>query len=492
MTQAKKNKEELVAIKLHPHNHEAEMCVLGAIIEEKHALAKCLPILPDSSMFYKPQHGMVYDACLDLKSKGDPIDLLTVSTYLRSKKQIDEIGGLSYLVELARSVSSSANLEAHAFYIKDTWVKRELISIGSEASRMSYDNTDSSVSIMEKLQHRILSTMSMVFVNKPKTLKSVLQKLFIETEQAIQNARDGKPTGLMMGLERVDSITGGLQKQDLVVLAGRPGMGKSALAAQIVVNAKIIEPLAVIPVFSLEMRDTKFVSRMVSSISNIKMSLMTKGNMTNEELSEMMNKCEVLNTDDIYIDDQGGQKILDVAAKCENIKLEKGRIDLIVFDFIQQAKGRGNTREQEVGSVSIDLKNVAKKLDCPVLAISSMNRESSKRGGDSRPSLTDLRDSGSIESDADLVFLLYRPEYYGIDKYEDGTETKNVCEVIIAKHKNGATDTVKVGYKPDISHFFNLDESPLIKSNIPEWNPSKFPQRDYTEPVNTEDDNTPF
>lgn len=483
MTQAKKNNEEKIIAKLTPQNLEAEMCVLGAVIEEKHALAKCLPILPDSSMFFKPSHGIIYDVCLDLKAKGDPIDLLTVKTSLQSKKQLDEIGGLAYLVEVARSVSSSANLEAHAFYVKDTWVKRELISIGSEASRMSYDNTESSVAIMEKLQHRILSTMSMVFVNKPKTLKSVLQKLFIETEQSIKNARDGKPTGLMMGLERVDSITGGLQKQDLVILAGRPGMGKSALAAQVVVNAKIIEPLAVIPVFSLEMRDTKFVSRMVSSISNIKMSLMTKGNMTNYELSEMMNKCEVLNTDDIYIDDQGGQKILDVAAKCENIKLEKGRIDLIVFDFIQQAKGRGFNREQEVGSISIDLKNVAKKLDCPVLAISSMNRESSKRGGENRPSLTDLRDSGSIESDADLVFLLYRPEYYGIDKYEDGSSTKDVCEIIIAKHKNGATDTVKVGYKPDVSHFFNLDESPSVKSEIPQWNTNSFPTRNYTDPI---------
>jgi len=490
MTQTKKSKPEPILIaKLPPHNIEAEMCVLGAIISEKHALAKCLPILPDSAMFYKLQHGTVYDACLDLKSKGDPIDLLTVTTFLRAKKQLEEIGGPAYLAELTNSVSSSANLEAHAFYVKDSWVKRELISIGSEASRMSYEDTESSVAIMEKLQHRILSTMSMVFVNKPKTLSSVLKKLFQETEQAIINAKEGKPTGLMMGLAGVDSLTGGLQKQDLVVLAGRPGMGKSALAAQVVVNAKILEPKAVIPVFSLEMRDTKFVSRMVSSVSNIKMSLMTKGNLTSDDMAMMMNKCDVLNTDDIFIDDQGGQKILDVAAKCENIKLEKGRIDLIVFDFIQQAKGRGNNREQEVGSISIDLKNVAKKLDCPVLAISSMNRESSKRGGDSRPSLTDLRDSGSIESDADLVFLLYRPEYYGIAKYEDGSDTKNICEVIIAKHKNGATDTVKVGYKPEISHFYNLDEIPLLTT--PEWKPDSFPVRDYTEPIREEDEN-PF
>lgn len=445
--------EEIVTTygKVPPQNIEAEKAVLGAILIEKNAILIASSILK-GEMFYMERHRIVYESCSSLFSKGEPTDLLTVKTQLEKRGHLTTVGGIPALMDLAECIGSAANIEFHSRMIVEAHVKRSLINICSEITREAFEHSSDPFELLDNLQTKLVNASRDVFGSSVKSLKDLIVPTLKEIQATMESK--GKMSGVPSGFDSIDALVGGFQKGELIILAARPSMGKTTLAVNFAQNAfKANESKTLI--FSLEMSSPQLVKKMISTESGVRSSAMTKGNINEYEMQNIADSAMEIYTDNISIDDTPNQSVMQMRSKAMNVKLKNG-LDMVIVDYLQLAKGdyKGN-REQEISSISRGLKIMAKELDVPVIALSQLSRSVETRGGDKRPMLSDLRESGAIEQDADIVAFVYRPEYYGITENEDGTPTSNMAEVIFSKNRNGALATVNLGVRFDINKFTN-------------------------------------
>ena len=445
--------------KVPPQVIELEEAVLGALMLEKDALTAVIDILKPVS-FYKDQHQEIFKAIVDLFNNSEPVDLLTVTQNLRENGKLEFVGGPYYITELTTRVNSAANIEYHARKISEQSIKRELITISAEIQQDAYEDTTDVFQLLDRAEQSLFEISESHIRKNYSDMRSVMRSAITELE-AKKTQKDGI-TGVPSGFFKLDQATSGWQKSDLIVLAARPGMGKTALVVTALRNAAIDfqKPVAI---FSLEMSATQLVNRMISAEAELENDKIRKGQLKDYEWEQLVHKTAKLTEAPIYIDDTPAITILELRAKCRRLKA-KHDVQLIIVDYLQLMSGDASklggsmgNREQEIASISRALKSIAKELEVPVIAISQLSRAVETRGGDKRPQLSDLRESGSIEQDADLVIFLYRPEYYKITEDEDGTPTQGLAEVIIAKHRNGSLDTIKLKFISRFTKFMDLD-----------------------------------
>lgn len=443
--------------KLPPQALELEEAVLGALMIEKDALTSVVDILQPSS-FYKEAHQRIYNAIIQLFGKSEPIDMLTVTTQLRSNGELEFIGGASYLVKLTNKVNSAANIEYHARIITQSAIKRDMIKIAGEILKDAYEDTTDVFNLLDKIEQNFFE-ISERNIRKNYADASTIMRATIEELEKKKNNKDGL-TGVASGFTALDRITSGWQNTELTIIAARPAMGKTAFVVSAMRNAAVEWGIPV-AMFSLEMSATQLMLRLISAEAEIDSNKLRKGKLENHEWVQLHQKIKNLSSAPIYIDDTPALSILEMRAKCRRLKAQFD-IGLVIIDYLQLMTaesgggGKGN-REQEIAAISRAMKNLAKEINVPVIALSQLSRAVETRGGDKRPQLSDLRESGSIEQDADMVMFLYRPEYYKITQDEQGNSTEGVGEVIIAKNRSGDVDTVKLKFIGKYTKFTDLD-----------------------------------
>ncbi len=443
--------------KLPPQAVEIEEAVLGALMLERDALSTVIDILHPES-FYKDAHQDIYQAITDLFNDSQPIDIKTVTHQLRKVAKLDLVGGAHYIAELTTKVNSAANIEYHARIIAEQSIKRELIRISSEVQRDAYEDTIDVFKLLDKAEQSLFEV-SESHIRKNYDKMSSLLHQAIEQIQDKKDKQDGL-TGIPTGFSALDRITSGWQPSDLVIIAARPGMGKTAFVVSALRNAAIDFGHAC-AIFSLEMSSIQLVNRLISAEAELESEKIKRGDLADYEWEQIVHKTSKLSEAPIFIDDTPALSILELRAKCRRL-VAQHNVKLIIIDYLQLMSGDsggkgGGNREQEIASISRALKGIAKELNVPVLALSQLSRAVETRGGDKRPMLSDLRESGSIEQDADMVMFLYRPEYYGLDTDESGMPLQGLGEVIIAKHRNGRTDTVNLKFIGKYTKFTDWD-----------------------------------
>lgn len=453
--------------KIPPSAIELEEAVLGALMLEKWAVEVVAEILVADS-FYKESNKLIFEAILTLFANSQPTDLLSVTIQLKKLGNLDIVGGAYYITQLTDRVASASNVEFHARVIAQKAIQRNLIRISGETTRNAFDDTtdvfellDEHISSVTKLSEKAIvsniSSSSELFTNSIKKNELLL----------LNKGVNGVPSGF----KDIDKILGGWQKSDLIIIAARPSMGKTALVLCLLRNASVDfkKPTAI---FSLEMSKDQLYSRLQSQESGLPIEKITKIGLDNIEMGIMFDSCQALKNAPIYFEDKPSQTILEITLKARKLKREKG-IEMIIIDYLQLMKGsvKGN-REQEVSEISRGLKALAKDLDIPVIALSQLSRAVESRGGDKKPMLSDLRESGSIEQDADVVGFLYRPEYYGISETDDGIPTKGFAQLIIAKHRNGGIGEIPLKWTAEQTKFSNWGDN-FGSSQFPTMKPNE-------------------
>ena len=445
--------------KLPPQAVDLEEAVLGALMLEKDALTTVIDILKPES-FYKESHQRIYKAIINLFGKSEPVDLLTVTNQLRSDGELELAGGAYYITELTSRVNSAANIEYHARIISQMAIKRELIHISSEVQKDAYEDTTDVFTLLDRSEQALFEVSEANIRKNYADMRSIMKEAISELEAKKQHK--DKLTGVPSGFSRLDRITSGWQKSDLIIIAARPGMGKTAFVVSAMRNAAV-EFGQGVAIFSLEMSAVQLVNRLIAAEAELEGNKIKKGNLADHEWEQLVYKTSRLTEAPIFIDDTPALSILELRAKCRRLKAQHD-IQLIIIDYLQlmsgdaSKNGSSGNREQEIASISRALKGIAKELNVPVIALSQLNRSVETRGGDKRPQLSDLRESGSIEQDADMVMFLYRPEYYGITQDEAGQPTNNVGEVILAKNRNGSLETVNLKFIGKYTKFCDWEE----------------------------------
>jgi replicative DNA helicase len=448
--------------KLTPQALEFEEAVLGALMIDSNAVGSIIDLI-DHNMFYKEAHQYIYKAIFELFSEMQPIDLLSVTNQLRKANKLEFVGGPSYLASLTNRIASSANIEYHARIILEKYVLRELITTCSGIIRDSYDESQDVLQLMDNAETNLFNIIQRNFKRDSKELSLVVKKTLDELSalRNDDNAFHGVPTGI----RAIDDKIGGWQKSDLIIIAARPGMGKTSFVLSIARNAAIDHKIPV-AFFSLEMSANQLAHRLFSIESGIPSETISRGKLAENEWIVLMDKINKLNTDKLIIDDTPALSIFDLRAKCRRLKHQHD-IQLIIVDYLQLMQGesdkdknkaKGN-REQEISYISRSLKALAKDLNVPVIALSQLSREVEKRAGMKRPQLSDLRESGSIEQDADLVMFIFRPEYYQMDQFENGDPAKGLAEIMIQKNRHGPTDNIRVKFQSQYTKFTDVEES---------------------------------
>jgi replicative DNA helicase len=453
--------------KIPPQAIEFEQAVLGAILIEKDALITVSSILKSES-FYHEKHQKVYESILDLFSRSEPVDILTVTQDLRSKGYLEFVGGAFYVTDLTSRVNSSANIETHARIIAEMALKRDMICIASQLEKRCFDDTEDAFEIMDELQVSIAKIESGLDTDGVSSMKEVLTTVITEICHAM-TVPDGV-NGIPSGFPSIDMVTGGWQKGDLIIIGARPGMGKSALAVCCSLNSSIRygKPGAI---FSLEMSKEQLVLRMITSeLDHLELSTdrLRRGKITEDQFRAINHGINDLISSKIFIDSTPALSLARLRSKAFFLK-RKHNIEWIVVDYLQLMTanvGKGN-REQEISTISRGLKSLAKDINVPIIALAQLSRAVETRGGEKRPGLSDLREGGSIEQDADLVAFLYRPEYYGISEDGMGNSTKGTAEFIIAKHRNGALEDIPLIFKAARTKFVdpNQNNAPVRTSD---------------------------
>jgi replicative DNA helicase len=446
--------------KLPPQALDLEEAVLGALMIEKDALTNVIDILKPES-FYKEAHQKIFSAVVSLFDRSEPVDILTVTNQLRSTGELELVGGPYYITELTTRVNSAANIEYHARIVAEQSIKRDLISIASEIHKEAFEDTTDVFDLLDKTEQSLFQVSESNIRKNYAEMRSILGQAIKELEA--KKDHENKLTGVPSGFTDLDRITSGWQKSDLIILAARPGMGKTAFVVSAMRNAAVDfkKPVAI---FSLEMSSIQLVNRLISAEAEIESEKIRKGTLEEYEWTQLHHRISGLSTAPIFIDDTPALSIRELRTKCRRLKA-KSDIQMIIVDYLQLMTGEGNSkgsmgnREQEIASISRALKNIAKELNVPVIALSQLSRSVETRGGDKRPQLSDLRESGAIEQDADMVIFLYRPEYYKIDEDEMGNSLKGVGEVIIAKHRNGSLDNVFLRFVGKYTKFSDLDRN---------------------------------
>lgn len=439
-----------------PQAVEVEEAVLGSMLIEHEAATVALQML-SASDFYKPAHQHIFDVLHDLYERDNPLDLLTVENELRDKGLLDTCGGAGYLSELTRSVSSAANVDYHAQIIAEKATKRNLIHGCTDIIKEAYDSSSDPYDVLDKAEQRIFDLANSKQRSQAQPIGDVLKDTLSYLED-IRGKKEGI-TGVPTGTD-VDDWTAGWQNGDLVIIAARPSMGKTAYVLTTARNAALHQNENLrtkVAIFSLEMSNQSLVQRLLTMEGRINAQTARSGQLEDEDFKRLIDAAGRLFTANIFVDDTPGLSIMELRTKARRLKSEHD-IGLIVVDYLQlmTASGDHGTREQEIASISRGLKALAKELDVPVIALSQLSRAVEQRGGDKRPQLSDLRESGSIEQDADVVCFLYRPEYYGIKTTPEGQSTTGLAEIIIGKQRNGPTGSVPLYFVKDYARFENL------------------------------------
>ena len=427
-----------------PHSVESEQSILGSIILDKEAIITVAETIQPMD-FYKEAHKIIYESMLKLNSNNEPIDLITLIEELRKEGHLDSIGGISYLTSLSTIVPTTSNVKYYANIVKEKSVMRQLIKASNEIINLGYDASTDVQEILDKAEKNIFDISQEKSGDDIQPINVVLQDTFEMIEKLCTDKSE--VTGITTGFADLNKKINGLQRTDLILLAARPAMGKTAFSLNLVQNAAL-KGDASVEVFSLEMSKEQLVQRMLSAQSNVELSKIKTGNLGESDWPRIIDGMAVLSEANIFIDDTPGIKISEIRSKCRRLKIEKG-LDLILIDYLQlmEGEGKNENRQQEIAKISRSLKILAKELDCPVVALSQLSRSPELRK-DHRPILSDLRESGSIEQDADIVMFLYRDEYY-----HDDSEKKNIGEVIIAKNRHGETGNVELVWFGQVQKF---------------------------------------
>lgn len=440
--------------KLPPQAIELEEAVLGAILMDAKALNDVIDALRPEA-FYDPRHQQIFEAVMRLFNESKPIDILTATEKVREMGHLDAIGGPFYISQLTNKVASTANAEVHARIITQKHILRELIKISSETIKDAYDETTDVFDLLDKTESKLF-TVSEGNLKTSYDAMSTLMKEAIHQIEEVMKMEEGV-SGVPSGFKALDKVTSGWQRSDMIVIAARPGMGKTAFVLSMARNIAVDfqRPVAV---FSLEMSSVQLVQRLISSETEIPSEKLRKGNLRDDEFAHLHARIGKLSKAPLFIDDTPALSVFELRAKCRRLK-QQHNIELIIIDYLQlmTAGGDKGNREQEISTISRSIKSIAKELNVPVIALSQLNRSVETRGGDKKPQLSDLRESGAIEQDADLVSFIYRPEYYSIHEYEDGRPTKGIGEFIIAKHRNGALENVKLSFRGELAKFSDLE-----------------------------------
>lgn len=431
-----------------PNSIEAEQSVIGAMLLEKEAISATSEMLRAED-FYKEAHKLIFEAVMELYDKDEPVDLVTIVDILRGKGILETIGGITYLSNLAASVPTTANIKYYARIVEEKSTLRKLIKSASKIMEKSYEASEEVPSILDEAEKDIFDISQKAMVHDFEPISKILEKGFNEIERMYINK--GSITGIPSGFFDLDSKTSGFQKGDLVLIAARPSMGKTAFALNVAQYASLRNGNSV-AVFSLEMSKEQLVNRMLCAEANIDMLKLRTGNLDDDDWVRLAKSAGPLASAKVFIDDTPGISVTEMRSKCRRLKIEHG-LDMIIVDYLQLIQGRSKTenRQQEVSEISRSLKTLAKEIDAPVIALSQLSRAPEARA-DHRPMLSDLRESGSIEQDADVVCFLYRDEYYNKE-----SDKKNIAEVIISKQRNGPTGTVELAFIGKYTKFGSLD-----------------------------------
>ncbi|MCS5635878.1 MAG: replicative DNA helicase [Myxococcota bacterium] len=429
-----------------PHDLTAEKAVLSAIMLDNSVIHSLVTEVTDQD-FYHPAHRILFAAMVQLKDRNEPVDLTTLNAHLEVENLLDAIGGVRALAEIADHEATAANALHYAAIVREAGKKRNLISLASEIVSLAYDRREPADKLLDTAQAQICSLGAEQGSQSLRSLRAGMHDAVDHIDMLM--SRSGELTGLRTGYEKLDQITGGLQRGDLFILAARPSMGKTALALNLARNAAV-DGGKKVAVFSLEMNTRALVMRMLSSEAQVDFSNVRSGLITPEAHGRLMSAATKLSEAGIWIDDSSSPSVLEIRSKSRRIWSEHGGLDLVVVDYLQLAggSGRASSREQEIAEISRGLKGLAKELDVPVLALSQTNRGPEGRREDKRPMLSDLRESGAIEQDADVIGFIYRDVVYNRD-----TEHENLAELIIAKQRNGPTGTIRLEFEGRYAQF---------------------------------------
>lgn len=448
-----------------PSFKDIEEAVLGAIMLEPYALESIASEL-SVDLFYFKSHQKIAECILELFRLSAPVDIITVCDFLRKKGTLDEMGGDFYVINLANRVASCANIEYHIKLLQEQALRRSIIKFSSDAVRKSFDSSSDVFQAYEELMKNLDDNLKGLLKYEMEDVGDVSKRII---NQSRINLERGQASGVVTGLYSLDRVTNGFQKSDLIILAGRPSMGKTACAISMALNpaTKFNIPVGI---FSLEMSSEQLVSRMQSILSGINVSKIVKKQLNKWDIDQIELNCNILNKAPIFIDDTPNINLIEFKTKCRKMVKENG-VKLVIVDYLQLMRSGlyiGN-REQEIAEISRGLKGLAKELDIPIIALSQLSRSVESRGGDKKPMLQDLRESGQIEQDADMVMFCYRPEYYGITEYEVGGqefETKGLFMLIVAKHRNGELGEVPLLFVHEQTLITNRDDNNHYNNQI--------------------------
>ncbi|APC42488.1 replicative DNA helicase [Clostridium estertheticum] len=430
-----------------PYNLEAEQSVIGSMLIDKTAISRVVEVLKGDD-FYRDSHKVIFNAIYELYQKDTPIDMITLLEHLRSAEKLEASGGITYISEISNSIPSTANLSSYIKIVEDKSTLRKLIKSSTEIIENCYNKQDDVEAVMDLAEQKVFNISQKKNAGDFEPMNTVLERGFLEIERIFNNK--GETTGISSGFPELDDKTAGFQKGDMILIAARPSMGKTTFALNLAEYAALRQGKSV-AVFSLEMSKEQLSYKLLCSEANVDMSKLRHGDLEDRDWENIAKASGPLAAAKIFIDDTAGTSVMDMRSKCRKLKMEHG-IDMIVIDYLQLMTGSNTeSRQQEVSEISRSIKALAKEMQCPVIALSQLSRAPEQRT-DHRPMLSDLRESGSIEQDADLVMFLYRDEYYN-----EETEDKNVAELIIAKQRNGPIGTVKLAWIGQFSKFARLD-----------------------------------
>lgn len=444
--------------KITPQAVEFEEAVLGALMMDSDTISDVLGIL-SHKMFYVEANQHIFKAIQKLYTDNQPIDLLTVTNQLRKEKLLESVGGASYLANLTNRVSSSANIQYHARIVMEKFVVRELIRNCNSIITDAYDESKDVLEVLDSAETKIFDIIEDNFHRDSKKLEDVVNKAIVELKNLREKQEDLQ--GVPSGIRAIDAKTGGWQRSDLIILAARPGMGKTSFVLTIARNAAIDynRPVAF---FSLEMSATQLVHRLFAMESGISSEKISKGNLTDDEWDKVVYSIPNLNKPTLIIDDTPALTIFDLRAKCRRLK-KRDNIQMIIIDYLQLMSGgtgdnKNGNREQEISHISRSLKALAKELDVPIIALSQLSRAVENRANSKKPQLSDLRESGSIEQDADMVLFIYRPEYYKLETFEDEEPARGMAEIIFEKNRHGSPGPVRVRFQANLTKFSDRED----------------------------------
>ena len=476
-----------------PQALDSEEAVLGAVMVEKDAFLVVSDLLKPES-FYSEANQTIFKAICELAKGLHPIDLYTVTEQLRASGELQNVGGPAYLAQLTQKVASAAHLEYYAKIVVQKFVQRQLLQASGNIQNKAFDDQDDIEELINYSEQQIFDIAEGNLRNATRPLSEIVKTAMDNIAQAAE--RPEGLSGVPSGFTKLDSITSGWQKTDLIVVAARPAMGKTAFVLSMARNMAVEHGVAV-AMFSLEMSSVQLVTRLLVAESEIKGEDLRNGRLTQEQWDNLNDKVAKLSKAKIFLDETPGISVFELRAKCRRL-VEHEHVQIILIDYLQlmttNLDVRSGNREQEVSLISRSLKAIAKELNVPIIVLSQLNRSTETRGGNKRPQLSDLRESGAIEQDADIVIMIHRPEYYGITEYEDNHEsTIGKADIIVAKHRNGRTDEVRLNFSGEFARFSDSNDPQGVSLQNPHFNmpiPSKMNSMDLSSELISAPDET--